>query len=109
MKKILAALAVVGLVTGGTVLIWPAPATALGGSELEINFYQCPPNHTSLGQCTETGWVYRDCHNTNIVEGTQGNYKVTHQESCRFGGGSTTCAELVIVNGQPAWYQASCT
>ena len=117
MKKMLVAMTAVGLVAGVAALLWPSAASALGGSEIETNFYQCPENATSLAQCTWTGWVFRDCHNNNIVEGTQGNYQVRYSESCQTGSSSAVCKELIVLcevdqHGNttctPLWFQAGC-
>jgi len=86
-------------------LATPNIGFAAGTVEVDINYYLCPDDASSLADCTWEGEYFKPCTGTAFLDGTRtGNYKVTGTEPCSSGTSWFSCevgiaCEWVYVSG----------
>jgi len=95
--RILSSVLMVGLMAGTCFLMTPATSHAMRPSEIETNFYTCPPDKETLADCTWNGMRFCPCAGVCWTEGiADGNYKLVHSESCSSGSVSIGCHEIIM-------------
>lgn len=82
-----------------TVLTLPESGQAARQYEVETNYYICPQDAESLGECTWSGMVFAPSEGSIITEGSlSGNSKTVYSENCSTSQWSVTCFEWCSVD-----------